>query len=82
MTSVYNQLTIAWNNLSIEFRRDVAEPTSTTTIAEFLDGLDSRANIWYEMARNQDRSRGGDWHTSKIPPRPNRPGQSRGKGGF
>ena len=41
MTSVHNQLTIAWNNLTLDFRRDIPEPTSNTTIAQFLDQLNS-----------------------------------------
>ncbi len=55
MTSVYNQLSLAWNNLALEFRRDIPEPTMATTLSQFLAQLDSKENIWYEMARQQSR---------------------------
>ena len=55
MTSVYNQLSLAWNNLALEFRRDIPEPTVSTTISQFLGQLDAKENLWYEMARQQIR---------------------------
>ena len=51
LTSSFNQLTVAWNNLGLEFRRDIPEPTPATTLGQFLDQVDSKANIWFEMAR-------------------------------
>lgn len=56
MPSLYNQLSIAWNNLNWEFRRDIPEPTSTTTMRAFLDQLDSKSGIWFEMARRLGNS--------------------------
>ena len=32
MTSDYNQLYLVWNNLGLEFRRNIPEPTPITTI--------------------------------------------------
>ena len=62
MSSVYNQLSIAWNNLDVEFRRDIPEPTAGTSIRVFLDSLDSKADIWFELAK---RGRGdSNRHTS------------------
>ena len=54
--SIYNQLTLAWNNLAVELRRDIPEPTLTTTLSQFLRQLDSKENLWYEIARQQGRS--------------------------
>lgn len=54
-SSIYNQLTVAWNNLALEFRRDIPEPTSATTLGQFLDQVDAKANIWFEMTRQQNR---------------------------
>ena len=51
LTKVYNQLTIAWNNLALNFRRDIPELTSSTTISIFIDQLDSKASLWFEMAK-------------------------------
>ena len=55
MTSDYNQLCLVWNNLGLEFRRDIPEPTPTTTIGQFLGQLDSKESLWYEMARQHSR---------------------------
>lgn len=58
MTSVYNQLIIAWNNLDWQFRVHIAEPKEDTTIQEFLDALDSKASIWREMATSSSAAMG------------------------
>ncbi len=55
MTSVYNQLVVAWNNLDLEFRMHVPEPQPNTTMAQFLELLDSKTSLWGEMARKQHR---------------------------
>ena len=55
MTSVYNQLSLVWNNLGLEFRRDIPEPTLTTTIGQFMGQLDAKESLWYEMARQYSR---------------------------
>ena len=52
MTSVYNQLMIAWNNLDWRFRVHVPELKEDTTIQDFLDALDSKASIWKEMGKH------------------------------
>lgn len=70
MTSVYNQLSLAWNNLALEFRRDVPEPTSATTLSQFLNQIDSKKNIWYEMAR---QNRGTQQHVDKKSTLPKQP---------
>ena len=49
--SVQNQLTMAWNNLDLEFRLHIAEPTSTTTIRKFLEDLDGQSDMWHKLAR-------------------------------
>ena len=51
MSSTYNSISIAWNNLNWEFRRDISKPNSHTTIRLFLDQLNSKLNIWFEMIR-------------------------------
>lgn len=56
MTSVYNQLLSVWNALDLDFQMLMPEPTSSTTMGQFLDMLDSKTNIFYRMAdRRSDR---------------------------
>lgn len=52
-TSVLNQLLMAWYNLDWEFRLHISEPTTETTVADFLAQLDGKADMWYEMAQHQ-----------------------------
>ena len=64
--SIYNQLTVAWNNLALEFRRDIPEPTPSTTLGQFLDQVDSKSNIWNEMSRqNRAPTQNVERRTSK-----------------
>lgn len=39
LTSVHNQLSMAWNNLDWEFRLHIPEPTSDTSLQQFLENL-------------------------------------------
>lgn len=57
MESVFNQITMAWNNLDWEFRRDIPEPSPDTPIWKFLSDLDSKASIWFEMAKRPSNTR-------------------------
>ena len=50
MTSVLNQLSMAWNHLHWEFQRDVPEPDDHTSKAEFLQQLESKTDIWKSLA--------------------------------
>ena len=49
MNSVFNQITLIWNNLYWKFRRDIFESTIDTAIWKFFSHLNSKVNIWYEM---------------------------------
>ena len=49
--TTFNQLTTAWNNLAFEFRRDIPEPTASTSVSSFMNQLDSKAGIWEEVAQ-------------------------------
>lgn len=49
-SSVYNQLTMAWNNLELDFRAHIPEPKLNTTLSIFLESLDEKANIWQQIA--------------------------------
>ena len=53
LDSIQNQLTMAWNALDCEFRFQIPEPTTTSTIRQFLHDLDSHAGIWHEIARRR-----------------------------
>ncbi len=41
-TSTYNQLCVAWNSFAFKFRRDIPQPTSSTTLAAFFKSIDSK----------------------------------------
>ena len=53
--SVYNQLTLVWNQLHYTLRRDVPEPTQYTTLRTFLEHVDAKSSIWQEMADRQEQ---------------------------
>ena len=45
MCSTYNQISIAWNTLNWELRRDILESNAYIIIKFFLDQLNSKFNI-------------------------------------
>ena len=49
LISTHNQLTIAWNNLTWQFRQHISESTEQITMREFFEQLDSQISIWHEM---------------------------------
>ena len=55
LTSVYNQLILAWNNLDWQFRQHVSQSTKNTTIQSFLEQLNNNCDIWFELASHQNR---------------------------
>ena len=44
---------MAWTRLDVWLRRDIPEPTADTTVAQFLDQLESKAGIWADLAQAQ-----------------------------
>ena len=44
ITSVYNQLSMAWQNLDWQFQLHIPEPTTQTTLQQFLDQLNGQAD--------------------------------------
>lgn len=63
ITSVYNQLSMAWQNLDWQFRLHIPEPTTQTTLQQFLDQLDMQADTWFEMAGSLQRTGAGQSYT-------------------
>ncbi|KAM0801511.1 hypothetical protein BDR22DRAFT_888412 [Usnea florida] len=57
MHSTHNQLTLIWNQFAVNLRRDLPEPTPSTTVGQFMDQVDSKTAIWLEMAQKQQRQR-------------------------
>ena len=45
----YNQLIMTWNNLNFEFKMQIFESTTTTTLVFFFDFLNVKVNVWHEM---------------------------------
>lgn len=48
--STHNQLTMIWNRLNVNIRRDIPEPLPHTSLAQFFKHIDSKTSIWREMA--------------------------------
>lgn len=53
MSSVHNAKSFMSTNLALEFRRGISKPTSQTSLRSFLDQLDSKANIWRDLAKQK-----------------------------
>ena len=48
-TSVYNQLILSWNSLSLDFQHNIPELMLTMSLWQFLDLIDLKINLWLEM---------------------------------
>ena len=57
LTSVHNQLIIAWNNLAWQFRQHISKSTKKTTMRKFLKQLNSHVSMWHEMTTSKTKSR-------------------------
>ena len=79
MHSTYNQLTLIWNQFAVNLRIHIPEPTTSTTIGQFMEQVDSKTAMWFEMAQ---KSQQRQWHSQPAPqtPAPNRNGNDQ-KGG-
>lgn len=42
---------MAWQHLDVWLQCDVPEPTSETTITQFLDQVESKTGIWMDIAQ-------------------------------
>lgn len=62
--SVYNQLSMAWQNLDWQFRLHIPEPTTNTTIQQFLNQLDGQADTWFEMSDSYETNK---HRSAKLP---------------
>ena len=50
---LYNQLLLAYTKIHYKLRVHLTEPTTTTTLASFLEQLDSKTNAFYDIARDE-----------------------------
>ena len=55
LASTYSQLSIIWNRIDVSLRRDIPEPTETTSLSQFLDQIDAKTGIWLELANPPPR---------------------------
>ena len=51
--SMYNQLHIIWNELNVEFQRDISMSRSNITLNAFLRELDDRKKIWWKLSKSR-----------------------------
>ena len=58
IASVYNQLSLIQYNLNWEFRFNIFKPIATTSIQQFFEQLDSKADVQYKMAKYQNKDYG------------------------
>lgn len=77
--STHNQLTMIWNQFAVNLRIHIPEPQASTTIGQFIEQVDSKTAIWYEMAQ---KSQQRQWYGQPNPQAstPNRDGNDQ-KGG-
>ena len=50
---LYNQLLLAYTKMHFKFRVHLTEPTTATTLSSFLEQLDSKANAFCDIARDE-----------------------------
>ena len=65
LTSIHNQLTIVWNNLTWQFKQHISESTEDTSIRKFLKQLDNHVSMWHEMSIFKDLSDTFDLSSSR-----------------
>ena len=64
--SLQNQLTMAWNNLAVEFRIHVPEPTASTSVRHFMEHLEAQADMWMELAKRSGSGFHGSNRSSQV----------------
>lgn len=63
--SVYNQLTLLWNQFAVNLRRNLPEPRPATTLRQFLEQVDSKTPIWMKLTQRQSQQR--SWQQGSTP---------------
>ncbi len=63
--SIKNRINYIYMSFAYEFKQDLRAPTDTTTIEEYLDGLDERQETWDERAQR-------GYRRPSPPPKPSR----------
>ena len=56
LNSIFNQLIMTWNNLDWKFRQHVSKSNSDVIIRQFLEKLNKRIEIWYDIIKHFDRN--------------------------
>lgn len=46
MVDVFTQLNLIWTGLDIEFKHNIPEPMSMTSLTKFLDDLEAKQGVW------------------------------------
>ena len=61
--STYNQLTMIWNQMGPYFQEQLAQPSPTTLLSDFLKEVDAKTTVWQnranELHRQQTRASQG-----------------------
>ena len=58
--STYNQLTMIWNQMAPYFQEQLAQPSPTTKLSDFLADVDAKTTAWQNRANelHRQQSRG------------------------
>ena len=80
--SLDSRLLIIWNHLDVSLRRDILEPTKSTSLGQFLEQIDSKTAIWYELAHRpsyhyQQSNQQSNQQSTTRPFKPRPPQESR-----
>ena len=51
--SIYNQLTMIWNQMDPYFQEQLAQPSPTSTLSDFLKEVDAKTTAWQNRADRQ-----------------------------
>ena len=57
--SVLSQVTLIYNGIELELRRDLSKPTEATTMESCLQELEDNKELWWDLAAARQRPTGG-----------------------
>lgn len=56
---VFNQLTFAYKGIDVELKQTLKAPTSDTTVEQFMDQLEERKSVWWELYGGRHQAHAG-----------------------
>ena len=65
--STYNQLTMIWNQMAPYFQEQLAQPSPTTLLSDFLNDVDAKTTVWQNRANELQRQQSRASHQQDRP---------------